>query len=418
MQRVEKTIFISYRRTNAAWALNIFQNLTGHGYDVFYDYEKIASGDFDQVIVGNIKARAHFLIVLTPSALERCDDPNDWLRREIETAIDTRRNVVPLMLDNFDFGTPEVAKRLTGKLAAVKKYNGLRVPTEYFFEAMDRLRQNYLNIPLDAVLQPPSETVQKAAEHQQAAARGAPPVRQEELTAQQWFERGYEASEPDEKVRCYSEAIRLDPENADAYNNRGNARREKDDLDGAVSDYNEAIRVNPKYAIAYNNRGNVRKAKGDLDGAISDYNEATRLNPEYVNAYYNRGNTLIAKGDLDGAISDYNEAIRLNPKYANAYYNRGIVRKDKGDLDGAISDYNEAILLDPAYADAYYNRGLILEQAKKYVQAFVDLQKYLELGGGKRDGDQADVEKRINQLKQKSKQRSGGSRRAKRSPKG
>ena len=25
--------------------------------------------------------------VLTPSALERCDDPVDWLRREIETAL-------------------------------------------------------------------------------------------------------------------------------------------------------------------------------------------------------------------------------------------------------------------------------------------------------------------------------------------
>ena len=56
------------------------------------------SGDFERIILGNITARAHFLVLLTPSALERCDDPGDWLRREIETALANQRNIVPLML--------------------------------------------------------------------------------------------------------------------------------------------------------------------------------------------------------------------------------------------------------------------------------------------------------------------------------
>ena len=34
--RIEKTIFVSYRRTNMPWALAIYQNLTGRGYDVFF----------------------------------------------------------------------------------------------------------------------------------------------------------------------------------------------------------------------------------------------------------------------------------------------------------------------------------------------------------------------------------------------
>ena len=141
MGRVEKTVFVSYRRTNAAWALAIFQNLTQHGYDVFFDFNGIASGDFERVILGNIEARAHFVVLLTPSALERCGDPADWLRREIETALASQRNVVPLMLEGFDFGTPAIANQLTGKLAALKSYNALRVPAEYFGEAMDLSRR-------------------------------------------------------------------------------------------------------------------------------------------------------------------------------------------------------------------------------------------------------------------------------------
>src|SRR5688500_9351362 len=117
MGRIEKTVFISYRRsTGGAWALAIAQHLTHNGYDVFFDIKGIDSGDFEQVILENIKARAHFLILLTPSALERADEPGDWLRREIETALQHRRNVVPLMLEGFDFATPSIRRHLTGTL--------------------------------------------------------------------------------------------------------------------------------------------------------------------------------------------------------------------------------------------------------------------------------------------------------------
>jgi len=36
MGRIEKTVFISYRRSNVPWALAIYQNLTMHGYDLFW----------------------------------------------------------------------------------------------------------------------------------------------------------------------------------------------------------------------------------------------------------------------------------------------------------------------------------------------------------------------------------------------
>jgi hypothetical protein len=106
MGRIEKTVFISYRRADGPWGQAIFQDLTQHGYDVFIDYDGIASGRFETAILENIRARAHFLVLLTPTALGRCGDPNDWMRREIEAALDSQRNIVPMMLQGFDFGTP------------------------------------------------------------------------------------------------------------------------------------------------------------------------------------------------------------------------------------------------------------------------------------------------------------------------
>jgi hypothetical protein len=48
------------------------------------------------------------------------------LRREIETALDSQRNIVPLILEGFDFGTPKISNQLTGTLALLKHYNSAK----------------------------------------------------------------------------------------------------------------------------------------------------------------------------------------------------------------------------------------------------------------------------------------------------
>jgi hypothetical protein len=89
------------------------------------------------------------------------------MRREIEAALDSQRNIVPLMLAGFDFGTPATASQLTGKLAALKKYNGLEIPKVRFFSSeMERLRNRFLNVRVDAVLHPASDSAQQAAKEQ------------------------------------------------------------------------------------------------------------------------------------------------------------------------------------------------------------------------------------------------------------
>jgi tetratricopeptide (TPR) repeat protein len=317
MGRIEKTVFISYRRNNVPWALAIFQELTSHGYDVFFDYKSIKSGDFEQVILGNIKARAHFLVILTPSALERCNEPSDWLRREIETAIEERRNIVPLILEGFDFGASSTVKALTGKLSLLKRYNGLSVPAEYFFEAMERLRENYLNVALsDIYLYPLSGEAREVSEIQIKAASDAVPVEQEQLTAQEWAERGfvfYEANNRAEAIRCYSEAIRIKPDYATAYFSRGFSRQAINDFDSAIADFSEAIRLVPNFSDFYLIRGLARNADNDVKGAIADFDKVIGLEPHYAPSYLERGNAFQAIGDLENAYMDYKEMIRLSP---------------------------------------------------------------------------------------------------------
>lgn len=170
MARVEKTVFISYRRTDVYTALAVYENLKNQRYDVFFDYRSISSGDFEQIITSNIRARAHFLLILTPTALDRCNEPGDWLRREIEFAIEEKRNIIPLFFRGFRFGVPSVTEKLTGRLKHLSRYNGLNIHEDYFDEAMRRLSTQYLSIPLETILHPVSTEVQKVVEEEQVAA--------------------------------------------------------------------------------------------------------------------------------------------------------------------------------------------------------------------------------------------------------
>ena len=177
----------------------------------------------------------------------------------------------------------------------------------------------------------------------------------------------------------YDQAIRLNPQDAEAYINRGNAYAALGQLERAIQDFDEAIRLNPQYAEAYNNRGNAYDDLGQPQRAIKDYDEAIRLNPEYAKAYYNRGNAYGSLDQPERAIIDYDKAIRLDSQLAPSYNNRGLAYAALGQFERAIQDYDEAIRLNPQHTNAYYNRGLTYETQGKKAEAISDFEKFITL---------------------------------------
>ena len=173
-------------------------------------------------------------------------------------------------------------------------------------------------------------------------------------------------------ITDYTQAIRLNPDYADAYNNRGIAKSDLGQYFAAIADYDIAIRLNPDYTGAYLNRGVAKSKLGQHFAAITDFNIAIRLNPDDADAYYNRG---IAKSKLSqhfAAITDYDIAIRLNPDYAKAYNNRGNAKYHLGQHFAAIADYDIAIRLNPDHAKAYNNRGLAKSDLGQHFAAIAD----------------------------------------------
>ena len=113
----------------------------------------------------------------------------------------------------------------------------------------------------------------------------------------------------------------------------------------AIEDYDKAIRINPKDAVAYFNRGNAYHSLNKKKRAIEDFYQAIHLNPQFAEAYHNRGTIYRDLGQFEQAIEDYDQAIHLNPRDTVAYYNRGNTYKLRGKKAEAIADFEKVITL-------------------------------------------------------------------------
>lgn len=101
-------IFISYRSEDGAQYARILQmQLEKTGYRVFLDYEELKRDRFGDDIARAIESAPIFLMVLTPLYLERCKESGNWIKREIDMAIEGKKHFIPVNPDRRFKGVPD-----------------------------------------------------------------------------------------------------------------------------------------------------------------------------------------------------------------------------------------------------------------------------------------------------------------------
>jgi tetratricopeptide (TPR) repeat protein len=130
---------------------------------------------------------------------------------------------------------------------------------------------------------------------------------------------------------------------AEAHLRRGEALAGAHKYDEAIAEYNMAIRLRPDYAEAYNDRGHsYHWTGGNRDRAVADFTRAIELRPNYPTAYNNRGVVYMAGGHPAQAIPEFDRALELNPNFRNAYVNRANARLRLGQITAAVDDFHRA----------------------------------------------------------------------------
>ena len=133
-------IFISYRRQGGeALAYLIFEKLSYLGYKIFYDIESLSSGKFNTKLYEVIDICKDVVVILPPGGLDRCNDPEDWLRQEIAYAISQNKNLIPVFMNGFEW--PDDMPK---DIIELKNYNGLNVTFDFFDSFVQKLQKNLI----------------------------------------------------------------------------------------------------------------------------------------------------------------------------------------------------------------------------------------------------------------------------------
>ncbi|HJT55511.1 MAG TPA: serine/threonine-protein kinase [Ktedonobacteraceae bacterium] len=201
-------------------------------------------------------------------------------------------------------------------------------------------------------------------------------------TKEQWFDEGdtyYDEGQYMNAIAAYSHVLELDPQDTNAYNNRGLAYHQLKEYRQAITDYNRALELDPTDSTIYNNRGFTYSYLKAYKLAIADYDQALRSDPKNAYAYNNRGTAYSDLKEYERAIEDYDQALEIDPKYTDAYTSRGTAYFELGEYQRALTNYNNAIALNPNYANAYGGRGLAYYYLQDYRRAVRDFDRALQL---------------------------------------
>jgi tetratricopeptide (TPR) repeat protein len=150
------------------------------------------------------------------------------------------------------------------------------------------------------------------------------------------------------------------------------------DIDKQIAEYSEAVKNNPNDVEAYIDRAWAYYTKEDYDRAIADCSEVLRLKPNNGEAYLLRCDAYEQKGDYDKAIAGYSELIRTAPDENWRYIRRGKAYFKKGDYTKAIADYSEVIKRDSDNFDAHWLRAYAYYHAKNYDAAIADCTRVIK----------------------------------------
>lgn len=150
---------------------------------------------------------------------------------------------------------------------------------------------------------------------------------------------------------AFERAVTLNPTDAEAYNNLGEALGELKQYPRALEAFNKSINLDQKLlkakynqAVSYDRLGNIRYSEFVFRNLI-------KSNPGYSLSYDGLAVTLSKAGRAKEAIAFHEKAIALDPREASYYYNCAISYLMLGNTAKALEQQEKLKAIDPAIAN-------------------------------------------------------------------
>ncbi len=127
---------------------------------------------------------------------------------------------------------------------------------------------------------------------------------------------------------------------------KGHLLLEQEKYQEAIKCYNNAISIDPSFQEALNDLGVCFDNLNLLNEALEIFDKIIEINPSYKLAFYNKGAVFIKLKKFNKTNTIINKLFELDANYARAYYLRACLEAVQSDKPEAIKDLKLALNLD------------------------------------------------------------------------
>tara|TARA_A100001011_G_scaffold32984_1_gene31613 strand:+ start:2746 stop:4383 length:1638 start_codon:yes stop_codon:yes gene_type:complete len=146
---------------------------------------------------------------------------------------------------------------------------------------------------------------------------------------------------------------------------QANIHKQLKKYDSAINYFEEAIQLNPNFSEAYNNLGNTKKRVGKIDEAISCFKKAIELKENNIEAHLNLANVYKENRYFNEIIKIYEKILSFNQNDVKTLYNLGSTYLFLGDISKGKYYFEKIIKINKNHIPSYRNYISVTKIAKK-----------------------------------------------------
>ncbi len=181
-------------------------------------------------------------------------------------------------------------------------------------------------------------------------------------------------------LKLYTQAIRLKPTSATAYEMRGIMNYSLKNYTDASADINRSLQLDSNCGDCHFYLSKINEKLGNTDESKKNRTKLkTDMNFQMAQQYLNSGNDKLKQNDYKSAEENYNKALALFPAYNDAIYQKGCVKIKTGLYKEAIVLFDTLLKHDSTYTDAFLMRGASYLKLLNYDKALPDFSKVIKL---------------------------------------
>ena len=147
----------------------------------------------------------------------------------------------------------------------------------------------------------------------------------------------------------------------------------------AITYFEQAIREDPNFAEAHFNIGYCRDELGEHQKAVTAFKKAIQIKPDFVEAHYNLGIAFDELKQFQESIPAYSRAAELKPDFFEAFFNLGVALGKVDRQQEAVNAFKEAIKISPDDAEAHLNLGIAYGHLNLYQEALEALKQAIRI---------------------------------------